>query len=345
MVNDTFTQHLQLPGSLDQHLITGEPVPSDSLLTHDKVTLSLVTNEEKRGSVTLLHSTEQAVELAEIAADARDYVAASRAENTTRVYRTGWAQFTAWCDEHGVMALPAGPETVALYVADLAKAAKPATIDLRLAAISAAHRAAGYESPTKAETVRLVRGGVRRTLGTAQRQVRPVTVAELRTMVEGLGTDPAGCRDRALLLLGFAGALRRSELVGLDVADVTEGSEGLTVRLRRSKTDQEGAGRTVGIPYGSNLATCPVRAWLAWLALSSITEGPTFRPVDRRGHIGATGLTAQAVALVLKRHAARAGLDPSEVAGHSLRAGLAPRLLLLASPSASSPSRRATRAR
>ena len=298
-------------------------VPLDSLLTHDNVTLSLVTNEEKRGTVTLLQSTEQAVELAEIAADARDYVAASRAENTTRVYRTGWAQFTAWCDEHGVTPLPAGAETVACYVADLARVAKPATIDLRLAAISAAHRAAGHDSPTKEEPVRLVRRGVRRTLGTAQRQVRPVTVPELRAMVGGLDNDLAGCRDRALLLLGFAGALRRSELVGLDVADITEGTDGLTVRLRRSKTDQEGAGRTLGIPYGSNPATCSVRAWRAWLELSGITEGAAFHPVDRHGHIGATRLSGHAVALVLKRHALRAGLDPAEVAGHSLRAGLA----------------------
>jgi integrase len=283
----------------------------------------LVTNEEKRGTVTLLQSTEQAIELAEIAADARDYVAASRAENTTLVYRTGWAQFTAWCDEHRVTALPAAPETVACYVADLAKAAKPATIDLRLAAISAAHRAAGHESPTTAEAVRLVRRGVRRTLGTAQRQVRPLTVPELRTMLQGLGSEPAGCRDRALLLLGFAGALRRNELVGLDVADITEGIDGLTVRLRRSKTDQEGAGRTLGIPFGSNPVTCPVRAWRTWLEVSGITEGPAFRPVDRHGHIGSTRLSAQAVALVLKRHAARAGLDPDEMAGHSLRAGLA----------------------
>jgi site-specific recombinase XerD len=273
--------------------------------------------------VTLLHSAEQAIELAEIAADARDFVAASRAENTTRVYRTGWAQFTAWCDQHGVLALPASPKTVACYVADLAKVAKPATIDLRLAAISAAHGAAGHDTPTKEEAVRLVRRGVRRTLGTAQRQVRPVTVPELRTMFQGLGTDPGGCRDRALLLLGFAGALRRSELVGLDLADVTEGADGLTVHLRRSKTDQEGAGRTVGIPFGSNPVTCPVRAWRAWLELSSITEGAAFRPVDRHGHIGTTRLSGQAVALVLKRHAARAGLDPAEVAGHSLRAGLA----------------------
>jgi integrase len=117
--------------------------------------------------------------------------------------------------------------------------------------------------------------------------------------------------------------MRRSELVGLDVADVSEGTDGLIVRLRRSKTDQEGAGRNVGIPYGSNLATCPVRAWRAWLELSSITEGPAFRPVDRHGRIAVTRLSGQAVALVLKRHASRAGLDPGEVAGHSLRAGLA----------------------
>ena len=273
--------------------------------------------------MTLLQSNGQSVEMAEIAADARDYVAASRAENTTRVYRTGWAQVTAWCDEHGVVALPAGAETVALYVADLAKDAKPATIDLRLAAISAAHRAAGHDSPTKAEPVRLVRRGVRRTLGTAQRQVRPLTVPELRTMLQGLGTDPGGCRDRALLLLGFAGALRRSELVGLNVDDITGGADGLTLHLRRSKTDQEGAGRTLGIPFGSNPATCPVRAWRAWLEVSGITEGAAFRAVDRHGRLGPTRLSAPAVALVLKRHAARAGLDPGEVAGHSLRAGLA----------------------
>jgi site-specific recombinase XerD len=273
--------------------------------------------------VTLLSTTEPAAEMAEIAVEALDYVAASRAENTTRVYRTGWAQFTAWCDKHGVRALPASAEIVACYVADLAKTAKPATIDARLAAISAAHRAAGHDSPTKEEAVRLVRRGVRRTLGTTQRQVRPITVPDLRTMLEGLGTESAGCRDRALLLLGFAGALRRSELVGLDVAAVTEGTDGLTIRLRRSKTDQEGAGRTVGIPYGSNLVTCPVRAWRAWLELSGITEGPAFRPVDRHGRIAAARLSGQAVVLVLKRLASHAGLDPAEVAGHSLRAGLA----------------------
>ena len=213
--------------------------------------------------MTLLQSTEQAVEMAEIAAGAvgRTWPEPGR-KHHPRADRTGWCSSSAWCDEHGARALPAGPDTVACYVADLAKAAKPATIDARLAAISAADRAAGYDNPTKQETVRLVRRGVRRTLGTAQRQVRPVTVPELRGCSRSSTMTRRVRRDWALLLLGFVGALRRSEMVGLDLADVTEGIDGLTVRLRRSKTDQESAGRTVRIPFGSNPVTGPVGAGL-----------------------------------------------------------------------------------
>lgn len=267
--------------------------------------------------------TNRAAELARLGDDARDYLAASRAENTTRAYRTGWAQFDEWCGRHERTSLPAEPETVALYVADLAARRKPATIDARLAAISAAHRAAGHESPTKAEAVRLVRRGARRKVGTAQRRVRPVRVEELRAMVAHCGDHPAGYRDRALLLVGFAGALRRSELVALEVDDVTESADGLTLRLRRSKTDQEGAGRLVGVPYGSNPATCPVRAWRRWREVSGIATGPAFRPVDRKGRVGANRLGDGSVAAIVKRHAAAAGIDPESVAGHSLRAGLA----------------------
>jgi len=273
--------------------------------------------------VALTPMTNRAVELAEVAAEARGYLAASRAPATTRSYQTGWAQFEQWCDAHAALALPATPETVALYVADLASQAKPATIDARLAAISAAHKAGGWESPTKAEAVRLVRRGVRRTVGTAQRQVRPVSVLDLRKMIEGLDDGPAGSRDRALLLMGFAGALRRSELVGLDVQDVVESADGLTLRLRRSKTDQEGQGRTVGVPYGSNPSTCPVRAWRRWLEVAELADGPAFRSVNRYGQVGTERLTSQSVAAIVKRHAERAGIDPATVAGHSLRAGLA----------------------
>jgi site-specific recombinase XerD len=261
-------------------------------------------------------------ELLGLGDDAREYIRASRSENTVRSYRAGWGQFEAWCERHHRQALPGSPETVALYVTDLAGRVKPSTIDARLAAVSAAHRAAGFDSPTKSEAVRLVRRGVRRTLGTAQRQVHPISVEELRKMVDRLGDDLRGSRNRALVLLGFSAALRRSELVALDVDDIAEVPEGLRVTVRRSKSDQEGEGRVIGVPYGSHLQTCPVRAWRQWLEASGITEGPAFRPLHR-GELGKSRLTDRSVANTLKRLAAKAGIAPEEVSGHSLRAGLA----------------------
>ena len=143
-------------------------------------------------------------------------------------------------------------------------------------------------------------------------------------MIETLAfTSAIGTRDRALLLVGFAGAFRRSELVSLDVADVTFGADGLIVQLRRSKTDQEGEGRKVGLPFGSNPLTCPVRALRAWLDVAVVARGPIFRAVDRHGNVADVRLTDQSVALVVKRCAKAAGLDSEKYAGHSLRSGLA----------------------
>jgi integrase len=224
---------------------------------------------------------------------------------------------------HRLAALPAAAETVALYLAELGGQRKAATIARRLAAIAEAHKAAGHPSPTADAAVKTVWTGIRRTHGTAQAGKAPVVTADVRAMVATLPDRLIGHRDRAVLLLGFAGAFRRSELVGLDVADVAATRDGLVVALRRSKTDQEGAGAAVGIPYGSNPATCPVRALARWLEVSAIAAGPLFRPVDRHGHLGAGRLSDRAVALVVKRAVAAAGLDPAKYAGHSLRAGLA----------------------
>lgn len=160
-------------------------------------------------------------------------------------------------------------------------------------------------------------------MGTAPRVKAPATTVEIRAMVETLPDGLLGIRDRALILLGFAGAFRRSELVGLDVADQDVTRDGAVVTLRRSKTDQEGQGRKVGIPYGSTPATCPVRALQGWLEASGIAEGPLFRHVDRYGRMHEGRLSDRAVALVVKRLASRAGLDPASYSGHSLRAGLA----------------------
>jgi site-specific recombinase XerD len=261
--------------------------------------------------------------LADVAERTRDYVAAAKAPNTVRPYRADWTDFTAWCEQHHLAARPAAPETVALYLAALAGQRKAATLQRRLSAISQAHQAAGLEPPTKAAAVRTVWAGIRRTHGTAQRGKAPVVVDELRRMVDALPASTLGARDRALLLLGFAGAFRRSELVGLDVGDVRGTTDGFVVTLRRSKTDQEGQGGEVGIPYGSTPATCPVRAVRAWLAARRVAGPALFCPMDRHGRQLPGRLSDRAVARVVQRTAAAAGLEAASYAGHSLRAGLA----------------------
>lgn len=261
--------------------------------------------------------------LPDVATAARDYAQASKAPATWKAYRSDWRDFTSWCECHGRQPLPASPETVALYLAALAERLKPATLQRRIASISQAHQAQGHETPTKSAEVRFTWSGIRRTVGTAQRQADPATIDVLRAMVDALDDERLiGVRDRAMLLLGFAGAFRRSELVSLDVADVTVVAEGLRVTLRRAKNDQEGAGQTVAVPYGSRPDTCPVRAVAAWLKVAGIEAGPIFRPVTRHGRIGAQRLSDRAVAEVVRRTAERAGLD-GDWSGHSLRSGFA----------------------
>ena len=165
--------------------------------------------------------------------------------------------------------------------------------------------------------------GIRRTNGTAQTAKTPVLVDDLRCMISRLPENLLGVRDRALLLIGFSGAFRRSELVVLDVADVAVTRDGLVVVFRRSKTDQDGEGRKIGIPYGSNLVTCPVRSFQDCLQQCGFTEGPLFRPINRFGIVAAVRLSAAAVAEIVKRYVVAAGLDASKFAGHSLRSGLA----------------------
>jgi integrase len=212
---------------------------------------------------------------------------------------------------------------VALYLTDLAEAAKTSTIARRLAAIAQAHRAVGVPSPTDDPSVKAVWAGIRRVHSTAPDRSAPLTVDLLRRVVEALPSDLASDRDRALVLVGFAGALRRSELVALDVADVEERREGLVVRVRRSKTDQEAAGRQVGVPYGSKPSTCPVRSLRIWLEAAAIGSGPLFRPVTRHGKVGPGRLSAASANRIVQRVVLRAGLDPHPYSTHSLRAGLA----------------------
>src|SRR5207245_2323082 len=161
----------------------------------------------------------------------------------------------------------------------------------------------------------------RRAKGTAPVQKAPTLTDDIRAMVDSTDAGMIGSRDRALILLGFAGAFRRSELVSLDVEDCAFGKDGLTVTLRRSKTDQQGAGRKIGIPYGSNPETCPVRTVQSWLEQTAITSGPVFRSINRHGQVQSGRLSCIDVARIVKKLAHRAGLDAEKYAGHSLRAG------------------------
>ena len=251
----------------------------------------------------------------------REFIRASKAENTLRGYQSDWRAFCAWCEVQQVCPMPATAETVAAFIAECAGRLKVGSVQRRLNAITEAHKAVGLESPTHSAIVANTMKGIRRTKGTAPSQKAATLIDDIRAMVDATDAGLIGLRDRALVLLGFAGAFRRSELVGLNVEDCAFGKDGLTITLRRSKTDQAGAGRKIGIPYGSNPETCPVRTMQAWMEQTGISAGPVFRSINRHGQVQGGGLSGGDVARVVKKLADRAGLDASKYAGHSLRAG------------------------
>jgi site-specific recombinase XerD len=264
--------------------------------------------------------------LTTLADQAQRFAENAKAKNTINAYQSDWQQFAVWCASHTLPSMPATPETIALYVTSLANdGAKVSTITRRLAATSKVHQASKHESPCamKHAVVKEVLDGIKRTVGTAQTAKAALLTDDLRVLMAAIPESLISRRDAAMLLLGFAGGFRRSELVALTVADVEFCKDGLRVTLRRSKTDQEGAGRVIGIPYGSNPQLCPVRNLRDWLDEAKIRDGALFRAVDRHGNVAADALTDQVVAKVLKRHCEAAGLDAAKFAGHSLRAGLA----------------------
>ena len=252
----------------------------------------------------------------------RGFAEADKAAASRRAYTSDWRIFRSCCTARALTPLPAEPATVAAFLAaDAQGGTKPSTISRRVAAIRYAHKLAGFtEPPTNSELVKTTLHGIRRTLGTARDQKAPATADVLIQMLRHVPAHALiGLRDRALLALGFAGAFRRSELVALEVEDITPVPDGLRVRIRRSKTDQEGEGQEIAIPRGYRLR--PVEALQAWLAAAAITTGPIFRPVGKGDRVSPARLAAESAADIVKHYATRAGLDPRAFAGHSLRAG------------------------
>jgi len=248
---------------------------------------------------------------------AAEYVAASMAENTRLAYKKDVARFLAWGGS-----LPSSPERVAEYISAHGDTHRPATITRWVAAITQAHAAIGCESPCRASLVSDTLRGIRRVQGAHQRRVAPAIKEELEVMVSNLPTGLLGLRNRALLLFGFAGAMRRSELVHIKVEDLRFDTRGVRVNLGKTKTDQTGEHSEVAIPKGKG-PLCPVKAIKTWLTAAQITRGPLFRAVSKTEVVGKSALTPLTVARIVKSAAQGAGFDPSLYSGHSLRAGLA----------------------
>jgi site-specific recombinase XerD len=224
-----------------------------------------------------------------------------KAAATRRAYGSDFRIFEAWCRARGVSALPATVETVAAFLAHDAETGTP-TLGHRVAAIRYAHKLAGHPVPTDDERVKATVRGIRRRFGTAPAKKAPATAERIISMALATREDLKGLRDRAVLLFGFAGAFRRSELVALNCEDLEETEHGLKVTIRHSKTDQEGQGQTIAIPRGS--IACPVVALQTWLAVAGITTGAVFRSVRKGGRV-AERLTAQIVADIVKIYAER----------------------------------------
>lgn len=259
-----------------------------------------------------------------LAAQVQEFVAAAKAPDTLRAYQSDWRHFERWCRGRELASLPAAAETVALYLADLAATHRPATLTRRLTSITRFHQAANLPSPANlrellvAETLK----GIRRTLGAAQQGKNPLLTADLLKVLAHIPDDLQGARDRALLLVGYAGGLRRSEIAALEVRDVRWEERGAVLTLRRSKTDQEGQSREVALVFGSHPDSCPVRTLEEWLERAAIQDGRLFRSLDRHGKLG-PALHKNSIGEIVKRRVAAAGYESEGFAGHSLRAGFA----------------------
>ena len=289
---------------------------------------------------TIIDGQEVLANLAVVSKIAQDYAKNSRSKNTMKSYSSDWKDFDFWCQSRELKSMPADPRVVACYLADRASQSfvdyhgtqkhslKTSTLARRLSAITQAHKVAGIDFNRKHPSIQETWKGIKNTHGTAQKGKEPILIEDLRRMVDAIEVEVRGkkrligLRDKALLLIGFAGAFRRSELVALQIEDLKLVRDGYVVKLKRSKTDQQGEGREVAIPYGSNPLTCPVRALQDWINIGNLQEGPIFMPINRHGQKSTEAMTSHAVAVIIKKYAPN-GKMAEDLSGHSLRAGFA----------------------
>ena len=248
---------------------------------------------------------------------------AATADNTRRAYDVAWRCFSDWCASNGLTSLPAEPATVGTYLAALSGTHKLASLRLRLAAITVRHRNAGLTLDTKSPAIAKIMRGIQRTNGSAVTKKQAATVEIVRDAVRAFaaGNTNKAKRDRAILLIGFYAALRRSELSAINVEDVKVTPDGLVLTLPRRKTDQTGEGTTIGLPAKADPAICPVRAWQDWMDCCEAASWAAFPAINKADKIQSTRLGDKDIARLVKAAVTAAGYDHAQFSGHSLRSG------------------------
>jgi len=251
----------------------------------------------------------------------------SKSDNTLRAYRSDFKDFGAFCAKHGLNSLPSEPKIISLYLTYLSKSSKISTLRRRLVSISMVHKLKGHYLDTKHPIIVENLMGIRRVKGSIQNGKKPLLINHLKSIINAIDKENyeeiKKLRDKSIILIGFGGGFRRTELISINYEDLEFVSEGLKIIIRRSKTDQFGEGMIKGLPYFTNVNYCPVLNLKKWLELSKIKSGAIFRRFSKGSSITNNRLTDQSVVLLIKKYLNLAGIENKNFAGHSLRSGFA----------------------
>ena len=251
----------------------------------------------------------------------------SKANNTLRAYKSDFHDFKIFCARHGFSSLPSEPKIVSLYLTHLSKTSKISTLRRRLVSISMVHKLKGHYLDTKHPIIIENFMGIRRTKGSFQKGKKPILINHLKLIINAINEqkneDIKKLRDKSIILVGFGGGFRRTELISINYEDLEFVPEGLKITIRKSKTDQFGEGMIKALPYFTNEKYCPVINLKNWLEISKIKSGPIFRRFSKGSFLKEERLTDQSVVLLIKKYLNLAGIDNTNFAGHSLRSGFA----------------------
>ena len=251
----------------------------------------------------------------------------SKSNNTLRAYKSDFKDFGSFCAKHGLNSLPSEPKIVSIYLTHLSKSFKISTLRRRLVSISMVHKLKGHYLDTKHPIIVENLMGIRRVKGSIQKGKKPLLINNLKLIINVINEQNIDeikkLRDKSIILIGFGGGFRRTELVSLDYEDLEFVTEGLKIVIKKSKTDQYGEGTIKGLPYFANTEYCPVTSLKKWLEISKIKTGPIFRRFIKGSSLTNKRITDQTVVLLIKNYLNLAGIDNSNFSGHSLRSGFA----------------------